>query len=170
MLNKGNSSILKNGNKETLEGYPSINLSQFWVRHQDKIKQKLFIELKDNQEYDKARETVLTFYKASSYEGLSKQQSKRNNQPIDRLEFELGAKWFEEGMSLEKIPEKYKNNVSFMKGYERAKRLSLVKDELYELGRKFYLSGMNLDDAPERYRDDKNFINGFNSGESKKWR
>ena len=58
MLNQGNSNILKQGNKETLEGYPGINLSHFWKRYQDRIKQKLFNELKDNPEYDMARKII----------------------------------------------------------------------------------------------------------------
>jgi len=58
MLNKGNDTILKQGNKEILEGYPNIKLSQFWTNHKEKIKQKLFIELKDNPKYDIARKLI----------------------------------------------------------------------------------------------------------------
>ncbi len=71
MLNKGNSEILRQGNQETLEGYPSIGLSQFWKSKKDKIKEKLFYELKDNLEYETARQTVLKYFKVNSYEELN---------------------------------------------------------------------------------------------------
>ena len=56
MLNEGNDRILKQRNSETLKGYPSINLADFWSHYQDKIKSKIFVELKDNPKYEKARE------------------------------------------------------------------------------------------------------------------
>ena len=62
MLNKGNSNILKQRNEETLEGYPNKNISHFWNSHKDRIKKKLFEELKDNHEYNVARETFLTYF------------------------------------------------------------------------------------------------------------
>jgi len=70
MLNQGNSNILKQGNIQTLKGYPNIKLANLWSNHENKIKQKLFVELKDNSEYNIARQTVLTYYNVSSYEEL----------------------------------------------------------------------------------------------------
>ena len=90
MLNQGNNRILKQRNKETLEGYPSIKLSQFWTRYQDRIKQKIFIELKDNSEYDIARQTVLTYFKVSSYEELEAKQNKgKKLQELEKMQQEL---------------------------------------------------------------------------------
>jgi len=90
MLNQGNSNILKCGNKETLQGYPSIKLSRFWSKYQNRIKQKLFVELKDNPEYQTARQTVLTYFKVSSYEELELKQNKgKKLQELDKMQQEL---------------------------------------------------------------------------------
>lgn len=59
MLNKGNTNILKTRNNERLEGYPSISLSYFWQTHRYAIIKKLFIDFKDNKEYDNARLIIL---------------------------------------------------------------------------------------------------------------
>ena len=88
MLNQGNSKILKQGNKETLEGYPSVNLSHFWNSNKRKIMQKLFAELKDNPEYDKARETVLTYLKVSNYEEYLEKEEERQKQKNNLTEAE----------------------------------------------------------------------------------
>ena len=99
MLNKGNSKILKQGNKETLEDYPSINLATFWNANKDKIKPKLFIELKDNPYYDKARQTVLTYFKVSSYEELEAKASKGKKLKEDKKikqELEEAIKYIDE--------------------------------------------------------------------------
>ena len=76
MLNKGNNKILKTKNNEVLEGYPNIKLSKFWSKHQDRIKQKLFVELKDDPEYNTARQTVLTYFNVKTYEELEAKQNK----------------------------------------------------------------------------------------------
>ena len=70
MLNDGNSAILKYGNEETLEGYPSIKLSYFWSDYQPKIKLILFEQEKENPKYEKARQTILTYFDASNYDEL----------------------------------------------------------------------------------------------------
>ena len=88
MLNQGNSDILKDENKETLKGYPSIKLSQFWTRHQDKIKSILFEKDKDNLYYEPARKTILTYYNVKSYEGLIVKQDENKK----KLELDLNTK------------------------------------------------------------------------------
>jgi len=91
MLNQGNSNILKQGNKETLEGYPSIKLANFWNNYKDRVKQKLFIELKDNPQYEPARQTVLTYFEVSTYEELisktekAKKKLKEDKQIVKEL-------------------------------------------------------------------------------------
>ena len=70
MLNNGNNKILKQGNIQTLEGYPNVKLANFWPTYQDKIKSLLFETLKDDLEYDIARQTVLKYFGVGSYEEL----------------------------------------------------------------------------------------------------
>ena len=83
MLNKGNNKILKARNEETLEGYPNIKLSYFWNDHKQRIIQKLFEDLKDNQEYNVARQTVLTHLKVSTIEEY--QEKLRKQQELKEL-------------------------------------------------------------------------------------
>ena len=61
MLNKGNKDILRIKNNETLEGYPEIKSSNFWIKNKDIIKQKLFVELKDDLNYETARRIIDEF-------------------------------------------------------------------------------------------------------------
>ena len=65
-LKEGNSEIIKEGNEETLKGYPAVPLKYFWHKNSPKIEDILFNQEKDNPEYDKARETVLDYYKVST--------------------------------------------------------------------------------------------------------
>ena len=84
MLNEKNDRILKNRNTETLKGYPNVKLSRFWSKHQDRIKQKLFVELKDNPEYNTARQTVLTYFNVKTYEELEDKSKKENQLKEDK--------------------------------------------------------------------------------------
>ena len=87
MLNKGNIKILKYGNKETLEGYPNVSLSQFWQRYQDKIKSIVFEDEKDNPKYETARQTILKYFNVSNYEELiAKQDEFRSKRELDSKE------------------------------------------------------------------------------------
>ena len=70
MLNKGKSNILNKKNTETFEG-TTIPVRHFWNNNnKDKIIQKLFVEEKNNPEYETARQTILDYYDVSSYEEL----------------------------------------------------------------------------------------------------
>ena len=57
MLNKGNKDILKDGNNQLFEGTEKP-ISHFWQNYKAQIKQKLFEDLKDNPEYDIARQVI----------------------------------------------------------------------------------------------------------------
>jgi len=82
MLNKGNSQILKNGNKESLEGYPNVKLSGFWALYKKHILPKLFVELMDKHEYDNARDTILSYYNVKSYDELISLQTLTRDEMI----------------------------------------------------------------------------------------
>ena len=78
MLNNGNSNILMKGNNETFNRHPNIPIGQFWRTNRDFILSKLFIVLKDNAFHDKARQTVLNYYKVNSIEEYyQKQEAKK---------------------------------------------------------------------------------------------
>ncbi len=78
MLNNGNSNILMKRNNETFNRHPNIPIGQFWRTNRDFILSKLFIVLKDNAFHDKARQTVLNYYKVNSIEEYyQKQEAKK---------------------------------------------------------------------------------------------
>ena len=84
MLNEGNSEILKKNNKENLKGYPGIKLSHYWQEYQDKIKNILFEQEKDNPEFEIARKTILDKYGVKTYEELiSKQDERKSKYELD---------------------------------------------------------------------------------------
>lgn len=76
MLNQGNSEILKADNTKSFDGYPDMKISGFWGRYKSEITEKLFVELKDDSGYDISRQTVLNYYKVSTYEELVLKYSK----------------------------------------------------------------------------------------------
>ena len=80
MLNKGNEKskkILVFGNSEMFEGYPNILVGAFWSHNKQAIIYRLFVELKDNHEYDTARQVVLSYNKVSSIEEYYEKEKKK---------------------------------------------------------------------------------------------
>jgi len=53
---------------------------------------------------------------------------KNYNKTKDLEIFNLGIKWFEEGLSLEDADDNYKNHISFVNGYNVAKRRSFINE------------------------------------------
>lgn len=76
--------------------------------------------------------------------------------------FQEGFEWFNSGLSLEDAPKDKLGNTSFVKGFERGKRLDFINTMIYNDGYDFYTSGGNLDIASDKMRNNEHFVRGFN--------
>ena len=89
--------------------------------------------------------------------------SKKNNsgERFDAESFAIGMRWFSKGRSLEMAPSNLKNNISFIYGFNRAKRMKLIDNiltderQLYELGKEYCLNGIRFDAVPDKYKENK---------------
>ena len=70
MLNQSNYNILNKKNTETFEG-TTIPVRHFGNNNKDKIIQKLFVEEKNNPEYETARQTILDYFKKNYFEFIN---------------------------------------------------------------------------------------------------
>ncbi len=52
-----------------------------------------------------------------------------DNKKFSKEIFELGKDFFNQGNVLENAPEEYMNNVSFVSGYNHAKRLAMIAEK-----------------------------------------
>lgn len=80
----------------------------------------------------------------------------------NKNDFDKGMNWFYEGISLDEAPEKLKDNVSFIAGYERSKRIRAANDLSYNTGVEYYEKGYSLEEIPKMYRDNPFFMDGYN--------
>lgn len=76
--------------------------------------------------------------------------------------FKQGSLWFKCGMNLEDANEDLRNNINFVNGFNRAKRLACVDTQLYNLGIDFFNKGITLEQIPEHYKNNDYFLNGYN--------
>lgn len=87
---------------------------------------------------------------------------KRDNaDPLKEVEYKMrnqGKLFFESGMSLEDAPLEYKDNASFVKGYEDARDR---KQEVYDLGVQKYVDGVKFKDLASIYQKNADFMQGY---------
>lgn len=79
----------------------------------------------------------------------------------NKLIFDQGYNWFNDGFSLEDAKEELRINPDFVKGYEKAIRVKGINDSLEALGTEWYESGLSLDNAPKNYANNPYFIDGY---------
>ena len=81
--------------------------------------------------------------------------------------FNKGVMWFESGLSLEDASDEMKNNFNFVNGYEKAKRMKNINENLEILGSEWFESGLSLDNAPTTYINNPYFMDGYNKANEK---
>lgn len=84
------------------------------------------------------------------------------NKPFEKDIFEKGSQFFYDGLSLEDAPLELRENVTFINGFKRAKRISEINESLRLLGAEWRQSGIPLDNAPKNYINNPYFIDGYN--------
>ena len=86
--------------------------------------------------------------------------------------YRIDDKFFNLGMevglntSVVVVPEKYKDNSSFVAGFERAKRILKANRDLYNMGMQAYFKGVGVDEIPMNYRNKEYYMNGYNYAKS----
>ena len=85
----------------------------------------------------------------------------------DKDIFNKGYTWFENGLLLEDAPEELRENFNFVNGFDKAKRVIAINEELMALGMEWYESGFSLEDAPENYKNNEYFVSGYNTRKDK---
>ena len=83
--------------------------------------------------------------------------------PFDDESFNKGAQFFNDGLSLGDAPLDLRDNVYFVNGFNRAKRISEINESLRILGAEWRQNGIPLDSAPENYKNNPYFIDGYNN-------
>lgn len=81
--------------------------------------------------------------------------------------FDKGVLWFENGLLLVDAPDNMKTNFNFINGFNKAKRLKNINENLEILGFEWYESGLPLDGAPSTYVNNPYFIDGYNKAYEK---
>ena len=82
--------------------------------------------------------------------------------------YKIDGKMFDLGMemglepSINVVPDKYKDNTSFVAGFDRAKRILKAKIDSYNMGMQAYFKGVSLDNIPVNYRNSEYYMNGYN--------
>ena len=80
----------------------------------------------------------------------------------DKTIFDKGFMWYENGLSLDDASDEMKNNFNFINGYEKAKRIKNINENLEILGSEWFESGLSLDNAPSSYINNPYFMDGYN--------
>lgn len=65
-------------------------------------------------------------------------------------------------VSVKEIPSEYKDNISFVEGYNRAKRILKNQIDLYNMGKEYYFKGIDIDSLPQNYKNNEYFMCGYN--------
>ena len=92
---------------------------------------------------------------------IKNRQKRENYQPNDKEKFIQGENWFNSGLPLEDASEELRNNINFVNGFNRAKRISDIEQSLYNLGMEYFNDGLLLEDIPETYRDNPTVLKGY---------
>lgn len=80
---------------------------------------------------------------------------------FDKVIFEQGEIWYNNGYTLEEAPEKVRNNSNFINGFNRAKRLKNDEACFYNLGVKLYNDGISWEVAQARYGENPVVLRGY---------
>lgn len=113
---------------------------------------------KSDKYYKQVRENIQIRH--SMY--INNQQKMAN--PVEKNDFnimKMGEKWYLDGYSLEDAPENLRNNMSFINGFNRSKRIQDVNDDFFMRGSKAYFDGINLAAIPENDLNNKSFMAGY---------
>lgn len=86
---------------------------------------------------------------------------------FDKNNFNNGKLWFNEEFSLDEAPDYLKDNISFISGYNKAKRDQYVKNLAYQTGIEYRDKGVPFEEIPEIYKNNMFFMNGYNSRDEK---
>lgn len=89
-------------------------------------------------------------------------KSLEHKKVTDKNIFNKGYMWFENGLSLDDASDEMKNNFNFINGYEKAKRIKNINENLEILGYEWFESGLSLDNAPSTYTNNPYFMDGYN--------
>ena len=89
-------------------------------------------------------------------------KNKNHNWKYNIDDLNRGDAWFNSGLSLNDASIDDRNNVAFVAGFEKAKRIQLVNKQLFELGREYFDKGFSISDVPDIYKNNEFFLNGFN--------
>ncbi len=84
-----------------------------------------------------------------------------NFQPCDKKMFSYGETWFNTGLSLEEAEEKFRTNINFINGFNRARRISEAESFLYDLGVSYFKNGVLVEQIPENYRKNPTVLRGY---------
>ena len=94
-------------------------------------------------------------------------KSLEHKKVTDKAILDKGFMWFENGLSLDDASDEMKNNFNFVNGYEKAKRMKNINENLAILGFEWFESGLSLDNAPSTYINNPYFIEGYNKASEK---
>ena len=86
---------------------------------------------------------------------------------FNKIEFDNGMNWFNNGFSLDEAPVDMKNNASFVGGYVRAKRIKSANELSYNTGIEYYDKGVPFEEIPIMYKKNEFFMSGYNSRRNK---
>lgn len=90
-----------------------------------------------------------------------KMQNMVRTDKYDQKIFNQGTEWYNSGLEIEDAPENIRNNTNFVRGFERARRVSEANNAIYEEGRNFYFGGGSLEQASEKMRMNPYFVKGY---------
>lgn len=90
-----------------------------------------------------------------------KMQSMVRTDKYDQKIFNQGSEWYNSGLEIEDAPEEIKNNTNFVRGFERARRITEANNSIYEEGRNFYFGGASLEQASDKMRLNPYFVKGY---------
>ena len=101
------------------------------------------------------------YIQASVAADIRRKEKLSTYQPNDVNKFHLGEDWFNAGMLLEDAEESLRNNVNFVNGFNRAKRIRDVEEYQYSLGIEFYKNGVSVEQILEEYKEKPFVLKGF---------
>ena len=90
-----------------------------------------------------------------------KMQNMVRTDKYDQKIFNQGTEWYNSGLEIEDAPENIRNNTNFVRGFERARRVSEANNAIYEEGRNFYFGGGSLEQGSEKMRMNPYFVKGY---------
>ena len=82
---------------------------------------------------------------------------------FDKNNFNNGKWWFNEGFALDEAPDNLKDNVSFVAGFNKAKRDKYVNDLAYNTGIEYRNKGVSFEELPIIYKNNPFFMKGYNT-------